>query len=279
MLAIRTACAADKGAIARLMATVFGESEEGIALFFSQIFSGERCIVAQEQGEVCGMFHILPASFIFGEERLSMAYLYALAVAPERRGKGIAGEVMRYLSWYLPRQGYQGAVLRPASPDLFDFYRKFGYRDTIFARYYDFTLEKLPAVEAAVTPAELSALPGGRDGFFKEARPLFSWDESMLRYAGSHLALYGGKVVWIEGEGFEGYAVYYEKDRKLAVQELGGSDAPKLLSALCRHENTSGGSAVLPVYAQQGRETPHAAVLWFSQQRTTAGGYLSLALE
>lgn len=275
MLSIRTAYSADKPAITRLMSTVFGHSEEGIALFFSQAFSWERCIVAQEGSEVCGMFHILPATLRFAEGSIPVAYLYALAVTPERRGRGVASEIMRYLEWFLPRQGYDAAALCPTGQELFNFYRRFGYGSAVSVKSWEFLAERLPKEEAAVTSIALRDLPGGRASFFPGCSPVFCWDERMLTYVQSNLSLYDGEVGWIEGENFCGYAVFRERERRLYVSELGGENPDKLLGALCAATGAVGGTVALPQNAAHGRDTPYAAVHFFSHERPVENGYMS----
>ncbi len=102
-----------------LFLEAFGEPEFA-ADFFRLGFSPQRCLVAAD-GEVLGMLHWFDCAL--GEKRL--AYLYAIAVRTDSRGKGIGSKLIRFSTAYL--QNYDGILLVPAGESLFSYYKKLGF--------------------------------------------------------------------------------------------------------------------------------------------------------
>ncbi len=105
--------------LCHLFVEAFGEPEFA-GDFFRSGFSPSRCLVAVE-GKVLGMVHWFDCTL--GEKRL--AYLYAIAVRKDCRGKGIGSRLISFSTAYL--QNYDGILLVPAEESLFSYYEKFGF--------------------------------------------------------------------------------------------------------------------------------------------------------
>lgn len=268
----------DLPALRSLFQRVFQEKESGLSLFFSRVYQPQNTVTAHLDGRLAGMFYLLPARLRCRDAVLPIAYLYALAVEPDLRGRGIAGAILRYLDGLLPDRGFQAAVLRPAEESLFAYYARFGYDSLFYARRWSFQAFP-PRTPFSVRPISLERLPRPRDSFFPASSPLFSWEDIMLRYASDYAGVWGGKTLWIECAGHSGYALCYPAGKRLMVSEFAGDDLPSLATALCAATGTEGGEAILPPEAGYGERFPYGALKWYSPPLDLQNGYLSLTLD
>ena len=98
----------------------FGDSREFIGKFFRTGFAPERSAVVQGGIGALYWFDCL-------WKGKKIAYIYAVAIRKESRGKGICGNLMAYTHQVLKERGYAGAILVPAEEGLFRMYANLGY--------------------------------------------------------------------------------------------------------------------------------------------------------
>lgn len=103
----------------------FGDTEEYLDAFFGTAFLPERSLCAFDGEVLTGMLFWFDVSC---EER-KMAYLYAVATAPEYRGRGVCRQLMTRTQELLRARGYAGAMLVPVTDALRQMYASFGYSD------------------------------------------------------------------------------------------------------------------------------------------------------
>ena len=103
----------------------FGDSMEFIDLFFHTAYAPERCCFLTEDRQITAALYWLDCD-VAGQKQ---AYLYAVATHPDHRGKGLCRQLMTNTHTLLKQQGYTGAMLRPADPELRKMYSKLGYQD------------------------------------------------------------------------------------------------------------------------------------------------------
>ena len=115
----------DIPALRRLWAEAFGDPDAFLDRFFALGFAPERSLAAFSSGELEGMLYWFDCC-CRGER---LAYLYAVAVAERRRGRGLCRELMSRAHEILRSAGYAGALLVPGDEGLRRMYRKLGYRD------------------------------------------------------------------------------------------------------------------------------------------------------
>ncbi|PWM35491.1 MAG: hypothetical protein DBX66_08350 [Clostridiales bacterium] len=273
---VRLSKTGDLPALRSLFGRVFEEDEAGLDLFFSHCYREENALVAEVDGALCGMFYILPAQLLCAGETLDVAYLYALAVEERMRGRGIAGEIMYELGRLLPARGYAAALLKPAEESLYGYYRRFGFDHAFYVKRFPFSA----GGPGKVVPIRLDKLPRPRESYFS-CRPLFLWNQGMLRFA-EDFGRHGGGGTWlIETPQGGGYAHGRIREGKLLVTELGceaGSE-PALLGALASRLGLPGGTALLPPDAPFGEREPTALLKWFIPAQETKDGYFSLAFD
>lgn len=102
----------------------FGDSDEALDSFFNTAFSTQRCRVVANGNEVLGALYIFDCQY----KNRKIAYIYAVATRKKARGQGICKKLTEDTHAYLKSNGYAGALLVPAEPSLFEFYKKLGYK-------------------------------------------------------------------------------------------------------------------------------------------------------
>ena len=105
----------------------FGDGDDVINTFFTSAYAADRCCAVTENGQTVASAYYLRCE-AYGRP---VAYIYAVAVATEWRGRGICRALMGEMHRRLTREGYAGAVLVPATDGLFAMYEGLGYTDSI----------------------------------------------------------------------------------------------------------------------------------------------------
>lgn len=124
-------------------------------------------------------------------EGRKLAYLYAVATAPEYRHQGLCRELMAKTQEVLTERGYGGSVLVPADEGLRQMYAAMGYRNFGGVRNLTAAAGKRVLLQE-VTPEEYAALrrkylPAG--GIIQEAGAIEYLAESAKLYAGDGFLL------------------------------------------------------------------------------------------
>lgn len=101
----------------------FGDTEEFIDGFFCTAFSPARCRCLVINKKVAAALYWMDVRR--GAQRY--AYLYAVAVAEKRRGKGLGKLLLEDAKAHLALRGYDGIVLVPGSESLREYYARLGY--------------------------------------------------------------------------------------------------------------------------------------------------------
>ena len=107
----------------------FGDSEEYVKKFFDKMNGEKNMILRIEEGKTVSMASMLPVKC--GNYR--GRYIYAVATAEKCRGRGYCRQIMAFIHDYMAEGGENFAILVPAEKSLFDFYKKMGYSQTVFA--------------------------------------------------------------------------------------------------------------------------------------------------
>ena len=203
-------------ALRRLWMETFGDTEDFLDIFERTAFDVDRCRCVTVDGETVAALYWFDCS-CRGER---FAYLYAISTAKSHRGRGICGRLMEDTHRYLALQGYEGAILVPGSPTLFDFYGKAGYRTCSEIRRFNCTAGTEKAELRRLFAQEYAAL---RRVFLPEGGVV--QEHENIDFLQSQAVLYGG-------EGFL-LAAREEGDSLYGIEFLGAETyAPKILCTL-----------------------------------------------
>ena len=112
-------------ALRALFAEAFDESDAFLDDFFKIGFSPERALAIFEVEEPVSALYTFDVE-CQGEK---MAYLYAISTRRDMQGKGLARTLIKEAHTRLESLGYSSTILVPASPTLFNYYRRIGYID------------------------------------------------------------------------------------------------------------------------------------------------------
>lgn len=151
---------------------VFGDGPELSGAFWER-FPPEKHTRVIDRDGIAAMASWMPVT-IAGE---AGAYVYAVATAPEQRGRGLCRALMGELEDALAEQGCAFAALCPATPALFDFYAKLGYETAFFHRTWRAEAGEKGVACSEISPAEYGEL---RKTFLQT--PHCVWDEAALSY-------------------------------------------------------------------------------------------------
>ena len=129
----------------------FGENEESAKFVFESFSGYQHIYVLEEERAVVCMACAVPCS-LQGKEGI---YLYGVATKKSHRGKGLMSALLEYAEQEEKRKGAEFSVLIPQTPDLFAFYRRFGY-ETRFYRHA-FSVESVPAAAETLSASPVTA--------------------------------------------------------------------------------------------------------------------------
>lgn len=146
----------------KLWKTCFADEDAYINDFFAALYKGQDVLLAEENGVLMGASFFLPGKLLEStgpDSWQEIRYVYALAVYPQFRGKGIAGRLLSHA-----HQTYKSPLIaEPANEGLIGgFYKPLGFEEAFY-------LEKEPAwmpYSYGVQAAEIRAAdsPAGRAG-------------------------------------------------------------------------------------------------------------------
>lgn len=199
----------------------FGDGDEFLDRFFATGFSPRRCRCATVEGALVAAVYWLDGQC--GERRL--AYLYAVATDRAYRGRGICRGLLADVHGLLAQRGYDGVMLVPGEPGLWDMYRAMGYREG--PRIRTVTVGPgTPLTLEPVTPEVYARLRRQRlpeEGVIQEG--------AALRFLAAQCGFYTGEGVLL--------AARKEGDRIVGLELLGDpARAPGVVAALGGREGT-----------------------------------------
>lgn len=115
-----------------LWETVFGDTRQVTDAFFENAFFPDGCFYESVDGKAVSALYLLPVTL--GDEK--GFYLYAAATLPEHRGRGLMGRLIKEALAYAKAKA-DFVYLCPAEFSLYDYYRRFGFSKTLYAKFTD----------------------------------------------------------------------------------------------------------------------------------------------
>lgn len=266
------------GEMKKLWAISFGDTEDTVDRFFEERLPTAGAIVALDDGEVAGAMYLLPASYRESGIYRPAYYVYALAVLPRHRGRGIGRSLMEE-AFRIARKEEAVCLLMPAGEGLAQYYEGLGMR-----RGFRTETRTLPGagdkdsslVEfTRVTAEEYTAL---RDGCFGTRDGYVRWDAPAVRFALADNERSGGFTVKIREKGVDdAYVAMAKPDgRTLCISETTlPTEKLPLLRALARDKGFEMLRVRLP--AGENASGTTAGMIWGGE--VYPGAYLGLTLD
>ena len=114
----------------QLWEVVFGDTREVTNAFFENAFFPDGCFYESADGKAVSALYLLPVTL--GDKK--GFYLYAAATMPANRGKGYMAKLIKEALRYAKTVA-DFVYLCPAEQSLYDYYRRFGFSQTLYARF------------------------------------------------------------------------------------------------------------------------------------------------
>lgn len=282
---IRFASGSDHAPLKGLWSDIFGDSPDMVEDYFARRHRDENMLVEVIGGDIAGMLTMLPLHLLSPGRSLNARYIYAVATAIPYRNQGVSTRLLDSAHEIMKSLGEAAAILVPASPSLFDFYQKRGYKTAFSLDVIRLDAGSLPPFPdngrfASCSAAVYTRL---RDRAFASSRLYACWDERSVQYAVFPLSQEGGALHLISGKG-EGCAAWERQGDTVFVRELAlvNMDISTALSVLHRALNAKAYQVRLPESSIPGADTlPFGMIKWLIPEPALSGTppYLSLALD
>lgn len=230
----------DPGELVRLWCSVFGDPTELAEAFLSRLPAMGFGFAAVEDGRVCGAAYWIDALELDGEK---CGYLYAVAVRPEARGRGLGAALSRACLEAGRERGASYLCTAPAEPSLFGWYwRILGLKPALYRQEAELKAESV----LPVSPLSAEDYAARRDALLSGVPHLRCAAEAM-DYESLNCRLFGGGFYAV-GDGIaaasveDGRALIREclsREREKAAASVGaalGCESVRLLG--CAAEGT-----------------------------------------
>ena len=125
----------------------FGDSDDFIRLWFDRVYKDEQTLVVQQNGKIVSALQILPYEMTYCGTTIPTGYICGVCTLPSERGKGYMNQLMHQAIKAIQNYGYALAVLIPATPGLFDLYRRFE-----FTNAFDYAIEIIQSNNSISSP-------------------------------------------------------------------------------------------------------------------------------
>ncbi|MDQ7092980.1 GNAT family N-acetyltransferase [Desulfosporosinus sp. PR] len=113
----------------------FGDPVSYIDFYYSNRYKNAETAVLLHKGEIAAMLTMMPVRTVRPDNcsfRTSM--IYAIATDPQHQNKGFATQLIDFSDQYLRDCQTELSVLVPANAQLFDYYRRQGYRSGFYIK-------------------------------------------------------------------------------------------------------------------------------------------------
>lgn len=282
---IRFATPGDHEKLKKLWAGIFGDTPEMVEDYFAHRHRDENMLVETQEDEIAGMLTMLHLRLLSPGHSFPARYIYAVATDPKFRNQGVSTRLLDYAHRFMQGLGEAASILVPASPSLFDFYGKRGYKTAFSLDTVRFEAANLPPFpkDGGIAPCSPEEYANLRDRAFLSSRLYACWDENSVSYAMRSLGPEGSVTRIFSGDG-EGCAAWERQEDILLIRELAlvNMDVPAALSVLHKFLNAKTYQVRLPESSIPSAVTlPYGMIRWLIPEPKLTGKppYLSLALD
>ncbi len=195
-----SAGSADNDDIARLWAEAFGDDDAYIRLFIKKRLDPDSFLLIRDGTRLAAMGAFLPAELRSKDSQLPVRYVYALATAKDRRGRGYATRLLDFASAH-----YAAPLLVvPGKEELADFYAQRGFIPAFASEAWNLSADgSEPSVTFRKTDARI--LLHRREEAVNT--PFVHWDEDAVAFAMEAAIVSGGEAL----ETDHGETILYER--------------------------------------------------------------------
>ncbi|MBQ8830569.1 MAG: GNAT family N-acetyltransferase [Oscillospiraceae bacterium] len=144
--------------------TVFGDAPSVIDTYFNIFYSPELTAAEFIDGKLAAAAYVMPAGdLVNADSREKCAHIYAVAVYPEYRGRGLGVSVTNRAVKLAKDAGCSAVILHPANESLFGYYEKHcGFQTCFYA-----SKNTLPTDASEVPEADIVTYMSVRERFLE----------------------------------------------------------------------------------------------------------------
>jgi len=237
---------ADAAEVKKLWQYCFKDTNEFVQLYFDNCFKAANTIGAYQKDKLLAAAQLNEYTINLRDADVQIDYIVGVETAPEARGGGIAGELMKELLNESVRRGHYLTILMPFSAG---FYHKFGWRFCYCHKRYEVQLNQLkplcrdygqlnridPLGNIAILDEIYREYCGNYHGYTKRTAENWRIMLTDLLQEGGHCA------VLFDNDGqAQGYVLYTFDHEKISVLEMAYTDyraKAGLMQYLYRHRS------------------------------------------
>lgn len=213
---VRTATQKDIPDMRRIWTGEFGDSPEYVDEFYKTNFDRITVCVQTENDSVIGMLHMIPCEVSANSTLQKCYYVYAVAILPEYRGRGLMKDVFAAAFDKADREN-ASVILKPANRKLLEYYRDYGmilngcWKKTEIP----FSAPTGSALFSGISDSEYLSM---RNAYYADI-PHIKWDIAHIAWSAAENRLCGGESIKIEYKGNMYFAMTNNKNGILNITE------------------------------------------------------------
>lgn len=135
----------DEAELRSIWKEVFNDTDEFIGSFFGRRYSAGTTLVYREGGRIASMIFFPHYDFRIGDDIYGTGYICGAATLPQYRNRGLMGLMIEASHDAMRAGGKSFSTLIPASDTLYEYYRRFGYREKFFRKRFTIRREDIAA--------------------------------------------------------------------------------------------------------------------------------------
>lgn len=284
----------DINRLSALWRECFGDDEDYIRNFMKNRFIPRNTVVYRSNGDIRSQLFLLEGDLRIKSQKYHSLYVYAACTQQAYRGRGLMTALLDKVNELAHDRRADYVCLVPGEPELFDFYRRFGFITAFKKKRVTLERRRLEIIaDGFAEPSEPNYLIlGDFRSRCISSSDAFLWDGNAVEYAAKENLLIGGGCVYY-GEPIQGYAFLRSgNDGACVVYECCADEnvLPKLLRLILNETRAESFTFYLPLDFPLGAESDgielieNAMLLPVSDRAQAAfsdldNAYFGLALE
>ena len=128
----------DKEMVTDLWQVSFHDTPEYLGVFFNRVYKPENTLVIKRAGFIVSALQMIPYHAKFDDTIIPVVYVCGVCTHPLERGQGLMKTLIGHAKSEMHKRGFSMAIVIPAEPSLFDFYRKLGFTHLIASNVEEF---------------------------------------------------------------------------------------------------------------------------------------------
>lgn len=219
---IRTSLPEDLPQLLTLWQEAFGDTKEETMFYFDHRHQAKNMLVLEQGSAILGMLSMLPVDLLNRGKVYPARYVFAVATKTLYRGQGVSTKLFDAAHEQMKEEGAAASLLVPATPSLFEFYRKRGYQTTFYQDMVTLRAEEIQKIlpSGDAHPCTVENFYCLRERAFSNSALFARWDKEAVCFIIQNTEKSGGAVLHLRSVSGEGAAVCEQRDGGIRLTEL-----------------------------------------------------------